>query len=101
MLRARVATLAVLLLAGNAGCDSSLDVDPGDDPPGAGVAPADEQAPWIVHPTEGTAELERENTSCDMEHPTVPVPDRRLYAIWQRFPLRLAEHGIDGTLRVL
>jgi hypothetical protein len=50
---------------------------------------------------QGTAEPEREPDYCDSDHPTVPVPDRRLYATWQTFPLHRAEHGLDGTLRVL
>ena len=38
---------------------------------------------------------------CDVDHPQVPVPDLRIYAVWQTFPLSRAEHGIDGSLRLL
>lgn len=87
-------TIAPLLLAG---CTPPSLVDlPEPRPPPAGE-PA---SPSLVPAFEAQAEPDRE-ASCDPDHPTVPSPDLRLYATWQQFPLRRAEHGIDGTLRVL
>jgi hypothetical protein len=72
---------------------------------------ADEARPGFVQGPESlglvamdtpSAVPEPESPYCAIDGPTeVPVPDRRLYATWQTFPLNLAEHGVDGSLRVL
>jgi hypothetical protein len=116
MMRARVATFAVLLMGSRSGCEARHTAE-ADDPlsataaPAGGTAPAEHAAPAeddtaafsrMQVTTEAPAEPEREGLWCDTEHPApAPSPDLRLYTTWQKFPLRREEHGIDGTLRVL
>jgi hypothetical protein len=52
-------------------------------------------------PMQTIAESEVESAYCSDDSHAPPVPDRRLYATWQTFPLHRSEHGLDGTLRVL
>ncbi|HMY21444.1 MAG TPA: hypothetical protein PKA58_34210, partial [Polyangium sp.] len=42
-----------------------------------------------------------EDGMCDPEKPYVPSPDRRMYAVWQTFPMPLGKNLGMGTLRAL
>ncbi len=105
MFRTWMAMLALLFTTLRAACGGSPPADQADAPSVAGVAPADDDGPAsrpLALAMSAQALPEREATECDMEHPAPPPdPDTRIYATWQKFPLHLAEHGIDGTLRVL
>jgi hypothetical protein len=52
-------------------------------------------------PMQALAEPEAESDYCSEDSRHAPVPDLRIYATWQAFPLHRSEHGLDGTLRVL
>jgi hypothetical protein len=52
-------------------------------------------------PMQAIAQPEVEPDYCSDDSHVPPVPDRRIYATWQTFPLHQSEHGLDGTLRVL
>jgi hypothetical protein len=99
--RVFVATLSVAASFSVGACASAPLAEEPADPPRI-EAPGE---PHAVLPapatTDATATREPEPEYCDTENPEVPVPDRRLYATWQTLPLNAAEHGIDGTLRVL
>lgn len=97
----RAAIFAAAFLLARASCDRPPSFDSPQMPPEPAPVEQVEDAPMIEHTLDAPAEVETENTYCDTEHPVVPVPDHRLYAVWQQFKLTRAEHGIDGTLRVL
>jgi hypothetical protein len=105
MLRTWVAFLAALLAAFRAATCGSPAAEWVDGSPVAGVVSVEDEGPAsrpVPIALSAPAVPEPEAIECSVENPAPPPdPDTRIYATWQKFPLHLAEHGIDGTLRIL
>jgi len=105
MLRTWVAFLAALVAAFRAVTCGPQPADGTAAPPVAGAVLAEDDGPAsrpIPIAMSAHAVHETDAIECSIENPAPPPdPDTRIYATWQKFPLSLAEHGIDGTLRIL
>jgi hypothetical protein len=99
-LGARLAAASLVLATVSACARPTLDDGPEMDQPKF----SSDEAPislGLVH-MDGVAPPEEESPYCNIDGPDeVPVPDHRLYATWQTFPMTLAEDGFDGSVRVL